>query len=499
MLWINPVTANNVVISNVSNLAGTTITFDITWDNSWFVTTGPSNFDGVWIYVKHQQPDTTQPNCESTLPWSHAKIDPTGSSVGGGVLTLETVTDSMGVFVRRLGAGTGNIASSVVTLVLNIPAGTYNYSVLGIEMVYVPTASFELGDGISTNTFNSITIDGSTGVLTTAVLGGGLQANVAAAYPNGYNDFWCMKYELSQNQYVDFLNHLTYDQQNTRTVIAPNSPPGTDGVCAMQSTCLNRNGIKLIQAGTANTTPGVYANNLDPTPTGVFNDITDGQTIAANYLSWDDLMAYLDWSGLRPMTNLEFDKVSRGTLTRLGNEYIWGTTNITKAESIALTFPGETSEISIALGTGLSAYGSSSANGPLRVGFAATASTSRETAGAGYYGAMDLGGNVWEMVLGGRNQANAGYKVTYANVGDGTLTSTGTANVTNWPQISSNVCCWSYYWHFEMRGGDYTSPTNELRVSDRSNNNSFYGCDVCGNNSVADTQRKATQGGRGVR
>ena len=36
---------------------------------------------------------------------------------------------------------------------------------------------------------------------------------VFAGFPNDYNAFYCMKYELSQGGYRDFLNCLTYTQQ----------------------------------------------------------------------------------------------------------------------------------------------------------------------------------------------------------------------------------------------------------------------------------------------
>jgi len=508
-LCLSSVLANNVVISNVANPSGTTLTFDVAWDNSWNVATGPANYDGVWIFVKYQVVPIAATNCESNLVWTHADITTAGSSVAGAVLTMDFVSDFKGVFVRRSGAGTGSIVTTQVTVVLNIGAGTYNYSVFGIEMVNIPTGNFELGDGISTYTFNSITIDASTAAIATATIGGGMVGIIPAAYPNGYTTFWSMKYEISQKQYVDFLNTLTYDQQATRTIIAPNTPPTTAGVCAMHTTCDNRNGVKLIQAGTGSSIPAVYGNDLLTAPADPFNSALDGQTIAMNYLSWDDLMAYLDWSALRPMTNLEYEKVARGTLSRLGNEYTWGTLNITQAQSTSLTNGGQTSEVSTASGTGLSAYNAASTSSPLRNGFAATGATSRETAGASHMGVLEMSGNVWEMVLGGINPSALGYRVTYSDLGDGTLDASGNSNTANWPQVltwfgSRNV------WHFEVRGGDFTSPTTELRTSDRSQANILsqrcYGCDhdgaiggSCVNVTNADILRKRTQGGRGVR
>ena len=42
---------------------------------------------------------------------------------------------------------------------MNLPAGTYNFKVFGIEMVNIPQGAFQLGDGVSSYTYNSISID----------------------------------------------------------------------------------------------------------------------------------------------------------------------------------------------------------------------------------------------------------------------------------------------------------------------------------------------------
>ena len=85
-------------------------------------------------------------------------------------------------------------------------------------------------------------------------------------------------------------------------------------------------------------------------------------------------------------------KNSSGPLSRIGNEFIWGTTNITQAQSTSLNNPGTTRNIKC-YWPRLNAYGSSTSNGPLRAGFSATSSTDRENSGAAYYGVMNLGGN----------------------------------------------------------------------------------------------------------
>src|SRR4051794_23450770 len=51
--------ANNVAITNVSVInngpGNIQVQFDVSWDNSWRVTTGQANYDGVWVFFKYQQ------------------------------------------------------------------------------------------------------------------------------------------------------------------------------------------------------------------------------------------------------------------------------------------------------------------------------------------------------------------------------------------------------------------------------------------------------------
>lgn len=136
-------TANNLQIGVPSvNVGAGTISFTIQWDNSWYITSGPSNWDGVWIFVKRQA-------CADNL-WNHALLstNPADHSITGGVLQVDAVTDGMGVFIRRIGAGIGNIASATATLKLQIaPNLVDNFQTFGIEMINIPQGDFYIGDG----------------------------------------------------------------------------------------------------------------------------------------------------------------------------------------------------------------------------------------------------------------------------------------------------------------------------------------------------------------
>lgn len=459
--------ANNLQITGTA-VTGSNISFNISWENSWNTDIAPANWDAVWVFVKYQDCATRQ--------WFHANIATSGNTAAS-PLQVDQVADAKGVFLRRSALGGGNIASTAITLALNIPAGTYNYKVYGIEMVNIPQGDFQVGDGLSAARYSDATITAAsqTGGLSAATLGGA-SVNLPNTFPMGYNSFYSMKYEMTQEQYVEFLNTLTYDQQKERTNIDPIAAPGT----AAFST-LYRNGIRLITSGNNNTLPAVFA--CDAT-SGVENNVDDGQNIAMNFLSWADLSAYLDWAALRPMTELEFEKICRGPLSRVAGEYPWGTTDIFSLSFSNVTngfLPTETIT-SISNGRVMSSVSNIVGNtnfGPGRVGIFANTSTGRASSGSSYFGVMEMAGNVWERTVTTGNATGAAFTGT---LGDGNLTLLGDADVVSWPSPSTAVGS-------GFRGNGYYSPgsLNACRTSDRSSA------------ATAQTSRNQGYGGRGVR
>ncbi|MBK8338911.1 MAG: hypothetical protein IPK99_02365 [Flavobacteriales bacterium] len=110
--------------------------------------------------------------------------------------------------------------------------------------------------------------------------------------------------------------------------------------------------------------------------------------------------------------------------------------------------------------------------------FAANGSNSgRVTAGATYYGIMEMGGNLWERVVTIGLPEGRVYTGTHGN---GILAATGDPNATTWPLATTAEGAGS-------RGGDYTFSALSLRTSDR----------VQGGN--VDDTRQEYRGGRGVR
>jgi hypothetical protein len=115
--------------------------------------------------------------------------------------------------------------------------------------------------------------------------------------------------------------------------------------------------------------------------------------------------------------------------------------------------------------------------GPLRVGMLAhhAANTGRVTSGAGYFGSLDLSGNIEELTITiGRPQGRA-----YTGVhGNGELAQTGVHNVAGWPTVSDG---WG------LRGGSFYSAGLLQATSNRN-----LAADGTGS-------RQPQHGGRGVR
>jgi formylglycine-generating enzyme required for sulfatase activity len=220
-----------------------------------------------------------------------------------------------------------------------------------------------------------------------------------------------MKYEMSQAQYRDFLNTLTSSQASNRFLNAFGG---------------NRHGITT----TGGDPP--YGCNLDGDD--IFDEANDGEWIACNYISWEDGSAYADWAALRPMTEFEYEKACRGNQGVVDDEYAWGTTSYTIASG--LINPGTENETVSNSGEGLVNCESSYPDGPFRCGFAATASTNRAGAGAGYWGIMELSGNLSEWVVSVQDSEGRSFTGVH---GDGELSASGYANVENWPdRVGSN-------------------------------------------------------------
>lgn len=522
--------ANDILVSSAT-LTGqnttshyTSVRFNLAWSNSWRVSTGPSNWDAAWIFVKYRIEGGT--GCTAGN-WQHATLSTTNTdhsitTDNGTAGTFATTADGKGVFIYRSANGTGSINWQQVMLrwmygtdgVLD--ACNVSVKVYAVESVYVPQAAFFAGDGANnTGQFKAGATAATYQVTSEAAItlgGGGVgslgnsnrngeaapqdefdnttSVMLPASFPKGFAAFYCMKYEISQEQYAEFLNTLTVTQQLARhgaTVAGRFWGNGT--------TPATRNGVKCVILP-AGSTPGTYACDLNAN--GVVNENGDGQNIAMQGLSSMDYMAYLDWAGLRLMTELEYEKAGRGTLPAVLNEYAWGSANIHTASYAPLTNAGMGSEVSSApsstVGNALYATTSGGIGGPMRVGSFATATSSRVTAGASYYGIMELTGNVWELVVGVGHSAGRPYTGAHGN---GAITTAGFADVDFWPGSNGNATSSTpntapntgstSFAGMMFRGGSYNDNAF-LRLSDRQ----YPGWNGLGG-------RDGRNGGRGVR
>ncbi|MDW3650162.1 MAG: SUMF1/EgtB/PvdO family nonheme iron enzyme [Bacteroidia bacterium] len=452
--------ANNVEVSNVSLTGQNTtdqtvqVQFDLAWENSWRISVGPSNWDAAWVFVKFRP---------SGGDWQHASlnfVDGIAANDGhleaaGSVIT--TPSDGRGAFIYRDADGSGDVSYSDLRLLWNYGSDgvadgqLVDIQVFAIEMVYIPQGSFRLGDGAGSTSAgkfrngilavpytvsseNAINVSNTIGNLYySSVIGSGDQLGpIPAAFPKGFNAFYCMKYEVSQGQYVDFFNTLTTSQKTDRDITNSNHKNSDTEVA--------RNTISYTSGSATSSSPDR----------------------ALNYVSNQDVLAYLDWSGLRLMTELEFEKACRGTQLAVPDEFAWGSADIySPASNYSLSNDGTPAE-GIAdpgslIGNAMYSTTAGSIGGPVRCGiFAASAiNKSREESGGTYYGIMEMSGNVYERAVTVGSPAGRVYTALH---GDGNLTVSGEHNVTGWPAYTGSI---------GYRGGGYLVGSSFARVSDR--------------------------------
>ncbi|MGB2996765.1 MAG: SUMF1/EgtB/PvdO family nonheme iron enzyme [Ferruginibacter sp.] len=447
--------ANNVTTANVSvgsqntSLHYSMVKFDIAWENSWRTVTNESNYDGCWIFVKFRK--------KNTYAWQHATFNYVSPGTAGASghtepsgSTISTPSDGKGIFIYRNAVGNGNINWTGAQLRWNYGADgvadndSVEIKLFAVEVVYVPQGSFYLGSngtepyhlrrGDKDTCFNVTSENALTvGTLASDLFSasGTLQnGTIPALYPKGFNSFWCMKYEISQQQYADFLNTLDAATATTRTP----------------------------SAFTTGSHPALIPNQPER---------------AMNSLSNDDVLSLLDWSALRPMTELEYEKACRGAnQAPVPNEYAWGNTTIEFVQT----------PTDIGLSTETWASGNIGYNNsyPIRCGALATSTSTRQSSGGSFYGIMEMSGNIYEIVV----SADVPGRTFISKHGDGNLGgATQNFDVAEWYNGSPGF--------YGYRGDHYgQSPFyySYASISSRVNYMTYY------NNS-----RLAGGGGRGVR
>jgi formylglycine-generating enzyme required for sulfatase activity len=429
--------ANNVQVGNLSlqnrNIAlhTTEIHLNVSWDNSWRTTSLESNWDAAWIFVKYKVKGQTA--------WKHATLETSGHT-GPATCNVDGVSDGKGVFVKAAGAmALSNVNYQDLGLKWRYGFDGLNDNdsaeicVYAIEMVYVPQGSFSAGDGNGTS-FGSYTSLGATANAPYAITSENAISNLAGKdatgdiplatgttsptiptdFPKGFAGFYCMKYEVSQGQYVQFLNKLTSAQASPRAI--------TTGFAR-------------------NTVSGSWPAYSASAPHRAYN-----------YMYSISACAYADWAGLRPMSELEYEKACRGPLTPVTNEFAWGDTTLINVAGVAND--GLINET--AANAANAEVNGSGLLGPLRTGWAGSLPATRANTGRTYYGIADMTGNVNEIVV--RADASAGRTLNRADHGDGNLTAGGEHDVASWPGTGTG---------FTTRGGGWAANASDCHVSTR--------------------------------
>ena len=439
--------AAKLQVTNVAKVADGGLRFDITWTDSWRASWTESgakwtNWDAAWIFVKYRK--------KGDASWSHATLSaknadhsaPAGAKIDVGLTGKRCV----GVFLYRSAEGKGTWTNKGVKLKWLqkddkvADASKIELFVHALEMAYVPQGSFYVGSaGKLGGSFTEGSWKKGDEVIPFKITSekelemapkpgclygtGGLGAahqigpigKLPAEFPKGFGAFYCMKYETSQGEYGEFLNQLTAPQAAKRYPF-PAIPARFSG-----------NGIHTVrksEKGYAATRP----------------------QRACNWVSWDDIASYIDWAGLRPMTELEYGKACRGPLKPVKNECAWGTGKLEDTEMPSLF--GLKNDDNLL-------------KPPYPVGICGK--EGRVKAGSTYWGIAAMSGQLRERTVTAGHQAG---RLFTGICGDGALSDDGLANVPGWP---GPMATWpkSALAGAGFSGGPWYKDKARLCVSDR--------------------------------
>ena len=413
-----------------------TAIFTVTWENAW---RNAKNHDAAWIFFKlnHANEKRSQ---------RHGILKPGSASF---IMSYEQqqVTpsfwipeDGTGLMIAPSSTYRGNISWRIsvdidLTKARNLNLSeTIFASCFGVEMVHIPESEFYVGTSDTTaqkntaalftagtrdvykiSSENEIQIGDNQGLLAynnanEVIYKGDIRGPVPKAFPKGYQAFYCMKYELKEGQYVNFLNSVSEYFSSNRAHIGG------------RNYALERGGIYLENEK--------YKTNTPDRP--------------ASFLTFDDGCAFADWACLRPMSELEFEKASRGPVKPKYNEYPWGNDSRHKVsryfdEKGMLVMASPLSEKDIN-------------------------DSNLEIFGASYYWVMDMNKSLWERCVSIGNPKGRQFAGTH---GDGSLSGYyGNADNADWPNSYDGKGGISYRGGGTYEAGMVGSP--EGKVSDRS-------------------------------
>jgi formylglycine-generating enzyme required for sulfatase activity len=392
-----------------ADVTGQTIAVDVQWQNGW---RNARNHDAVWLFVKTGRAGT---------PWRHVRVATDGHVVetANGVRGAVVVPDDRaGVFVVPASDHRGVVKWQVRLAVDRRDTLLEDVRVFGFEMVSIPEGGFTLGDPDPVALdFNAVyrsdargEPDGLFHVGSEDAIDVGPRAGalfyrtrlpqyegdrlgpIPAAFPKGVAPFYIMKYEITQGDYAAFLNTVSGQAAAFRAIHGGRDYAAGRGTIRLDGTTY------------------VAASPNRP----------------ANWISWNDGLAFADWAGLRPMTEFEFTKACRGPSTPIAREFPWGTATAARLKRVMgpdddLVTRGDADEASLTDAT-------------------------RDVLGASYYWVMDLAGSVWERVISFGHPRGRAFRGTH---GDGRLAEYGDATNEDWPLGDADAGGYGY------RGGGY--------------------------------------------
>ena len=399
------------------------VKFTVSWNNAW---NNSRNYDAAWITVKYQSPKyrVTGYRHANLMSGNHAML--INHVAGSPAPAFEVPQDRTGVFIYPFTAWRGRVSWTIQLSLDTAILSDRNFfpndrliSVHALEMVYIPEGAFTLGDPdtLAYRNFSFFSADGNgqpaglykvnseSEEIQVGPAKGNLYYNaevplyhgdrrgvVPAAFPKGHQAFYIMKYELQQGQYVDFLNCISSTASHQRANFG--------GKLYYE----HRGSIKIDN--------DIYTAGSPRRP--------------CNFVSWDDACAFADWSALRPMTELEFEKACRGGRVPIAHEYPWNTAS----KKNLLRTVDTSNELILLNGLQESALNDNN----------------RDQFGASYYWVMDLAGSLWERCITIGDSVGRTFKGTH---GDGMLAAFGFASNADWPKGSTETA------GFGFRGGGY--------------------------------------------
>jgi formylglycine-generating enzyme required for sulfatase activity len=383
------------------------VTLTVSWRNGW---RHERNHDAVWLFVK---------GASDRGQWRHLRIAASGhrvTALEGPAGEVVVPADRAGVFVVPAAAHRGPVSWQVQLVVEG--AGSVDVRPFGLEMVHVPSGPFTLGDPdpraieyaavfrsnaagqpdglVRIESEAAIDVGARAGALNYVAKApqyeGDRQGPIPGPFPKGFAAFYIMKYETSQGMYADFLNLVHGQATYFRAIHGGRGYTEGRGTIRLESRR--------------------YVAGRPDRP--------------ANWISWNDGLAFADWAGLRPMTELEFTKAARGPSTPVAHEFPWGTASFDRLKRVMgpdddLVTGGEADEARLSDAT-------------------------RAALGASFFWVMDLAGSVWERVISFGHPRGRAFRGTH---GDGALSDYGDATNDDWPLGDQDTGGYGY------RGGGY--------------------------------------------